>query len=121
METTADTSAAGRSSAKRGVMERLGLHRRELRAWAMYDWAASSVQTTIMVAVFPIYFIRVAGANVPPEVANQHLATANAISVAIVALLSPVLGAIADYSGRKKRLLALFLVIGVLSTAVMLC
>ena len=67
----------------------------------MNDWAASSVQTTIMVAVFPIYFIRVAAANVPSEVANQHLATANAISVAIVALLSPVLGAIADYSGRK--------------------
>lgn len=82
----------------------------------MYDWAASAVQTTIMVAVFPIYFIRVAGAGVAPEVANQHLATANAISVAIVALLSPVLGAIADYSGRKKQLLAVFLAIGVIST-----
>jgi MFS transporter, UMF1 family len=119
MATTADTGTEERSPAKSGLMDRLGLHRRELRAWAMYDWAASSVQTTIMVAVFPIYFIRVAGANVPPEVANQHLATANAISVAIVALLSPVLGAIADYSGRKKRLLALFLVIGVLSTGFM--
>jgi UMF1 family MFS transporter len=118
MATTANTDTEGRP-AKPGLMNRLGLHRRELRAWAMYDWAASSVQTTIMVAVFPIYFIRVAGANVPPEVANQHLATANAISVAIVALLSPVLGAIADYSGRKKRLLALFLVIGVLSTGCM--
>ena len=119
METTAVTSTGGRSPGKPGLLDRVGLHRRELRAWAMYDWAASSVQTTIMVAVFPIYFIRVAAANVAPEVANQHLATANAISVAIVALLSPVLGAIADYSGRKKRLLAVFLVIGVISTAFM--
>src|SRR5688500_19475949 len=83
----------------------------------MYAWAASSVQTTVMVAVFPIYFITVAAAGIDKTVANQHLATANAISVAIVALLSPVLGAIADYSGRKKQLLAMFLVVGVVSTA----
>jgi MFS transporter, UMF1 family len=119
MATTADRDTEGRIPGKPGLLDRLGLHRHELRAWAMYDWAASSVQTTIMVAVFPIYFIRVAASAVAPEVANQHLATANAISVAIVALLSPVLGAIADYSGRKKRLLALFLVIGVISTALM--
>ena len=119
METSGKTVAGEQAAVRPGVLNRLGLHRRELRSWAMYDWAASSVQTTIMVAVFPIYFIRVAGANVPSEVANQHLATANAISVAIVALLSPVLGAIADYSGRKKQLLGLFLIIGVLSTAAM--
>jgi UMF1 family MFS transporter len=115
METTAEAQAPTRT----GLLNKLGLHRRELRAWAMYDWAASSVQTTIMVAVFPIYFIKVAGANVAPEVANQHLATANAISVALVALLSPVLGAIADYSGRKKQLLAFFLTVGVVSTGLM--
>ncbi|HZO19283.1 MAG TPA: MFS transporter [Gemmatimonadaceae bacterium] len=117
METAADIRAPRDPGIKARLLDRLGLHRPELRAWAMYDWAASAVQTTIMVAVFPIYFIRVAGAGVAPEVANQHLATANAISVAIVALLSPVLGAIADYSGRKKQLLAVFLVIGVISTA----
>lgn len=116
METAADRRPPRESGTKARLLDRLGLHRPELRAWAMYDWAASAVQTTIMVAVFPIYFIRVAGAGVAPEVANQHLATANAISVAIVALLSPVLGAIADYSGRKKQLLAVFLVIGVIST-----
>jgi UMF1 family MFS transporter len=119
MERTANTAAGGEAPTRMTLLNRLGLHRPELRAWAMYDWAASSVQTTIMVAVFPIYFIRVAGANVPSEVANQHLATANAISVAIVALLSPVLGAIADYSGRKKQMLAVFLIIGVIATGFM--
>lgn len=119
MATTTETATRDQARGKRGLLDRLGLHRPELRAWAMYDWAASAVQTTIMVAVFPIYFIRVAGANVAPEIANQHLATANAISVAIVALLSPVLGAIADYSGRKKQMLALFLGLGVLSTGAM--
>lgn len=37
------------------LLDRLGLHRRELRAWAMYDWANSAFQTTIIAAVFPIY------------------------------------------------------------------
>ena len=35
---------------KAGVLSQVGLDRPELRAWAMYDWAVSSVQTTIMVA-----------------------------------------------------------------------
>ena len=117
METTGKTAEGGGALDRPGLLNRIGLHRPELRAWAMYDWAASSVQTTVMVAVFPIYFITVAAAGIDKTVANQHLATANAISVAIVALLSPVLGAIADYSGRKKQLLAVFLVIGVMSTA----
>jgi MFS transporter, UMF1 family len=39
---------------RQSLLDRLGLGRPELRAWAMYDWAASAVQTTIMVAVFPI-------------------------------------------------------------------
>jgi UMF1 family MFS transporter len=117
METTGKPAEKADVPSRLGLLNRIGLHRPELRAWAMYDWAASSVQTTIMVAVFPIYFITVAGTNVDKSIANQHLATANAISVAIVALLSPVLGAIADYSGRRKQLLAVFLVIGVFSTA----
>ena len=45
------------------MLERLALHRPELRAWAMYDWAVSAMQTTIMAAVFPIYFVRVASAG----------------------------------------------------------
>jgi UMF1 family MFS transporter len=42
------------------LLARLGLDRPDLRAWAMYDWAISAVQTTIMVAVFPTYFGEVA-------------------------------------------------------------
>ena len=57
-----------------GWAGKLGLHRPELRAWAMYDWAVSEVQTTVMVAVFPIFFIRVADAEVPSTVATQYLA-----------------------------------------------
>jgi UMF1 family MFS transporter len=94
-------------------MNRLGLDRPELRAWAMYDWAASAMQTTIMVAVFPIYFVKVAGAGVGESGATQQLALVNSLSLVFIAALSPILGAISDYRATKKRFLALFLGIGV--------
>jgi len=97
------------------VGARLGLDRPELRAWAMYDWAASAMQTTIMVAVFPIYFVKVAGAGQVESGATQRLATMNTLALVVIALLSPVLGAISDYRGTKKRFLAAFMLIGVLA------
>ena len=57
-----------------GLLTRLGLHRRELRAWAMYDWANSAMVTVVMAAVFPIFFVRVAGAAHGEAVATKYLA-----------------------------------------------
>jgi MFS transporter, UMF1 family len=94
------------------IMARLGLDRPELRAWAMYDWAASAMQTTIMVAVFPIYFVKVAGADLPGSAATQRLATVNTLALVVTALLSPILGAVSDYRGIKKQLLAAFMIVG---------
>jgi UMF1 family MFS transporter len=100
---------------KTTLSSRVGLDRPELRAWAMYDWAASAMQTTIMVAVFPIYFVKVAGAGLAESGATQRLATVNSLALVIIALLSPILGAISDYRGTKKRLLALFMSLGVVA------
>jgi UMF1 family MFS transporter len=95
------------------VLTRLGLDRPELRAWAMYDWASSAMWTTIMVAVFPIYFVKVAGAGMAESGATQRLATVNSLALVIIAFLSPILGAISDYRGTKKRLLSLFMSLSV--------
>jgi MFS transporter, UMF1 family len=111
--------AADERPERRGLLARLGLDRPELRAWAMYDWAISAVQTTVMVAVFPIFYIRVAGADVAPSTASQWWSTSNSISIAIVAVISPVLGAIADYAAAKKRMLAAWMALGVLACAAM--
>ena len=103
-----------------GLLARYGLSRPELRAWAMYDWAVSGLQTVIMTAVFPIYFVKVAAANIGESAGLQQYARANVIAMVIVALISPVLGAMADYAGAKKRFLLFFTLIGVASTIGML-
>ena len=101
------------------LLERLGLGRKDLRAWAMYDWANSAVQTTIIAAIFPIYYQKVAAAGQPEALATSRFAWATTIAILIVAVIAPLLGAIADYTAIKKRLLALFLIVGATATAAM--
>jgi UMF1 family MFS transporter len=105
--------AAGKPS----WLDRLGLGRPELRAWAMYDWAVSSLQAVVLTAVFPIFFVRVAAAGFPESRATQALATANTIAAIIVAILSPVLGAVSDYAAAKKRMLFGSMLVGATATA----
>src|SRR4029453_9419321 len=100
-----------------GFLNRLGLNRPELRAWAMYDWAVSPVQTTIMVAVFPVYFVNIAKSDLPESRATQAIATANTIVAVVLALLSPVLGAVSDYVAAKKRMLAASMIVGAAAVA----
>lgn len=99
------------------LIKRLGLHRPELRAWALYDWANSAVVTTIVVAVFPIYFYQVAGAGLPEGVATQRFAIATVAAMVGLAIMAPVLGAVADMAAVKKKLLGLFLVVGASAAA----
>lgn len=107
------TPAIARS---KGLLNALGLHRPELRAWAMYDWAVSAMQTVITTAVFPIYFISVAGADMTKAEATAWYSWANTAGALLIALLSPVLGAMADYRSAKKRFLSVFMLLGVFST-----
>jgi len=106
-------------AARPGRLAALGLDRPVLRAWAMYDWAISAMQVMIMTAVFPIYYVKVAGAGLGAGKPTQALATANTVALLFIALLSPILGALADYAAVKKRLLAGFMLLGVAGTAAM--
>ncbi len=99
----------------KNFLDRIGLGRPDLRAWAMYDWANSAYQTTIIAAVFPVYYRVVAGSGLEKNVATARLAWASAIAIIIVAIAAPILGAIADKSPVKKRLLGIFMGIGVAS------
>lgn len=100
------------------LLDRFGLHRRALRAWALYDAANSAWMTTIL-QVFPLFFVRVAAAGLAPDVARSRFALVTSLSVILVGLSGPFLGALADYQARKKALLAVFLAVGVVATAAM--
>jgi MFS transporter, UMF1 family len=101
------------------LLDRLGLHRRELRAWAYYDIANSAWMTTVMTVVFPLFFVKVAASGLAPDVARSRFAFASSLSVILVGLLGPLLGAIADYRGSKKLFLGAFLAVGAAATAAM--
>ncbi len=106
-----------------GFMEQIGmeeqLHKRAIQAWVMYDWANSAFATTIMAAVLPVYYATVAAGNLPPNMATAYWGFTTSISALIAALISPVLGAMADFRGSKKRFLTIFMLIGVTSTALL--
>src|SRR5262245_8537262 len=101
------------------ALERLGLDRPELRAWALYDWANSAFWATIIL-IFPFHFGPVANAGEPPAVASSRYAWSTAIAMTIIALMAPLLGAIADDLGIKKKMLGAFLALGAPATAAML-
>lgn len=105
--------------ARVGLLERLCLHRPELRAWALYDWANSGLVTVIITTVFPIYFSSVACADMPKAQATQLFSLVTTLSLGVAALLSPLLGALADLRAAKKRYLGVFMALGVTATAAM--
>jgi UMF1 family MFS transporter len=101
---------------RRSLLARVGLDRPELRAWALYDWANSVFMTTVL-QVFQIYFPTVVAADLAPAVATERFAWATTIGMVIIAFLSPMLGAIADYAGIKKKMMAATVALGVTVTA----
>ena len=98
------------------LLSRVGLSRPELRAWAMYDWANSAFQSTIITAIFPPFFADYAAAGLSDAEATERFAWGTAIAVAVIAVIGPLLGAMADYGALKKRLLGVFVGIGVTAT-----
>ena len=85
----------------------------------MYDWGSSAFSTTIEAAVLPVYFEQVVAASLPGNTATVYWGYTNAVALLLAALLAPILGSIADYTGGKKRLLTIFAGIGVLATMLM--
>jgi UMF1 family MFS transporter len=93
---------------------------RRIWAWTMYDWANSAFATTILAAVLPVYFSQVAGATLPSAtIATAYWSTGLSLSLFIIAILSPILGTISDVMRGKKRFLAIFAGIGIISTALL--
>jgi len=100
--------------------------KREIFGWAMYDFANSAFATTILAVIFNQYFATVvAGGEKGIELLGLRLHGASfftftvSVSMAISALFSPFLGAVADASGSKKRFLMVFCYSAVLFTGLL--
>ncbi len=96
--------------------------RRELLAWALYDFANSGYTTVVITTIYSAYFVAVVAGSVvslSPGTATLLWTVAVAIANVIVLFSAPIIGAIADYRATKKRFL-LFTTIGcVLFTALL--
>jgi len=83
----------------------------------MYDWANSAFATTIMAAMFPpFYRSLVTEAGLAESTATAYWGYTTSVALLVIALIAPVLGAIADYTGGKRRYVAFFAGLGILST-----
>ena len=87
---------------------------KEETSWMMYDWA-NSAHSVVVVTVLPIFYNTVAGftRNAAGSMATWGYCTS--IAMLVVALLAPVLGALGDFWGWRKKLFGVFLAVGVLS------
>ena len=85
--------------------------------WALYDWANSAFATTVMAGFFPVFFKQYWSHGADVNLSTAQLGFGNSIAGLVMALLAPVLGAMADIASAKKRFLIFFAYLGALSTA----
>lgn len=83
------------------------------KSWILYD-VANSAFIMIVTATIPIYFRGLAeSAGVSSTAASSLWGSATSISILVLAILSPILGAIADYENMKKKIFTVFFVLAI--------
>ena len=91
----------------------------------LYDWANSAYTMVVTSTIMSLYFLSSAGAALegkvadPAVTANAYWGFANSAATIVLVVLSPILGTMADYKGRKKRMFKFFLFTGVIFTALL--
>lgn len=95
----------------------MGKFTKQEKSWIMYDMGSSAYFLIITTAIFPIYYKAVAD-NAAVDSANStaYLGYTISISTFILAMLSPILGTIADYKGMRRKFFIFFFLLGILST-----
>jgi len=91
--------------------------RKAIFAWSMYDWANSAFATAIMAGFFPVFLSEFWSPGANQTVITARLSMANSIASIVVALLAPILGAIADKGTAKKKFLMFFAYMGLVMTS----
>ncbi len=90
--------------------------RRTVLAWAFYDWANSAFATVVIAGFFPVFFSQFWAADLPDANSTQWLGYTSSAASLMLVLSAPILGALADQLGAKKRFLLGFTLLGLLAT-----
>jgi UMF1 family MFS transporter len=95
-------------------------NRREVYSWCLYDWANSAFALTVVSGLFPLFFKGYyCGAGVGVVETTARLGLGNTVAGFVIAVLSLVLGAVADAGAGKKRFLFFFAALGAASAALL--
>ncbi len=86
-------------------------------AWALYDWGNSAFATTVMAGFFPVFFKEYWAKGLSATDSTFWLGLGNSAASTLMILLAPLVGALADQGGSKKRMLVLFAFLGALMTS----
>jgi UMF1 family MFS transporter len=92
---------------------------RKVLAWAFYDWANSAFALSVLAVLFPLFLGSYWSAGDPGAAVTVRLAWITAASSAVVCIIAPVFGTIADAGGYRKRFLFLLATTGAIATAVL--
>lgn len=96
--------------------KRIPVTTRERWAWYLYDFGNSAYAAVVILAVFATYF---KGTVVGGAEGSRLWGLSVGIAMLVVAVISPILGSLADYAGSKKRFLFVFTAISVIFTALL--
>ncbi|MDH3695422.1 MAG: MFS transporter, partial [Gammaproteobacteria bacterium] len=94
----------------------MSAHNKSVYSWAFYDWANSAFATTVLAGFFPIFFKEFWSIGTDATVSTFRLGAANSAASLIIVVLAPILGAIADAGGSRKRWLMVFALMGIVMT-----
>jgi UMF1 family MFS transporter len=84
------------------------------KSWILYDWANSVYATIMMAVIYPIYFVSYV--NAQGGEGDFWWGIGVSAAMLVMALAAPVVGALADYRGHKKKIFLVFLVLGLVFT-----
>ena len=90
--------------------------RRPVIAWALYDWANSAFALSVIATLYPLFLGDYWSAGASGSSVTARLAFVSGTASIAVALISPLLGAIADRGGARKRFLSAFALLGICMT-----
>ena len=92
------------------------LKRKPVVGWALYDWANSAFATTVMAGFFPVFYSAISE-DISTEDSQFWFNVTLAAASITIAVFAPILGAVADRGGSRKKFLVFFASIGILMTA----